>query len=101
MYNYNAGEIKNPGLELMLVLVRALIFLVVVFVAGSVGMAAGLPAFVGGIVGGLAVLCLFCCRPFFEVIDYKCPHCGYETRSLKNFGSFKCSNCQQESRIIG
>lgn len=101
MYTYHNGEIKNPGLELMLVLIRSVFFLLIVFVAGAAGVAAGLPAFVGGLAGGVAILCLFCCRPFIEVIDYKCPHCGNEIRTIKNFGAYRCSNCGQESRIEG
>lgn len=101
MYNYHTGEVKNPGFELMLVLIRSIIFVFVVITAGAAGTAAGLPAFAGGLAGGFAILALFCCRPFLEVIDYKCPHCGYKTRSIKNFGSYSCSNCGQESRIEG
>ncbi|MFZ5644296.1 MAG: hypothetical protein ACOY46_11965 [Bacillota bacterium] len=99
MYHYHNGEVKNEGLELMLVLIRTLIFAAVVIVAGSAGYAAGLPAFVGGIVGGVAVLSLFCCRPFLEVINYKCPNCSNEIRTIKNFGSYRCSNCGQESKV--
>lgn len=99
MYNYHTGEVKNPGLELTLDILRALFFLIIVFVAGAVGVAAGLPAFVGGLAGGIAILCLFCCRPFLEVVNYKCPHCGNETRTIKNFGAYRCSNCGQESRV--
>ncbi|MFZ5648015.1 MAG: hypothetical protein ACOY30_10400 [Bacillota bacterium] len=101
MYHYHTGEVKNPGFELMLVLIRSIIFVCVVITAGAVGMAAGLPAFVGGLGGGIVILALFCCRPFLEVIDYTCPHCGNKTRSIKNFGSYRCSNCGQDSRIEG
>jgi len=99
VYHYHPGEIKNPGLEMMLVLVRALIFVCIVIVAGAVGLAAGLPAFVGGTAGGLFIFALFCSRPFLEVTDYKCPDCGNKTRVIKNFGAYRCSNCGQENRI--
>lgn len=99
MYHYHNGEVKNDGLELMLVLIRLLIFVFVVITAGAAGAAAGLPAFVGGIAGGAAVLAMFCCRPFLEVIEYKCPHCGNKIRTIKDFGSYQCSNCGEQSRI--
>ncbi|MFZ5597291.1 MAG: hypothetical protein ACOY31_09810 [Bacillota bacterium] len=99
MYNYHAGEIKNPGLELVLILFRIAIIVFIVSVASGVGIAAGLPPFVGGIVGGLFTVIFFCGRPFFEVINYNCPHCGNQTRVIKNFGSFRCANCGKESVI--
>ena len=99
MYNYNSGEVKNPGFELMLVMVRVLIFVFVVVVTGAVGTAAGLPAFVGGTLGGLFVFFFFGFRPFFEVINYACPHCGNKIRTVKNFGSYRCSNCGGESVV--
>ncbi|MHB8158769.1 MAG: hypothetical protein ACYDEQ_15520, partial [Desulfocucumaceae bacterium] len=99
VYNYHSGEIKNPGLELMLILIRILIFAIVVVATGAVGVAAGLPAFVGGIAGGLVIFALFATRPFFEVINYSCPNCGNQARVVKNFGAYRCSNCSHESRI--
>lgn len=99
MYSYHSGEIKNPGLELMLVLLRALIFAFVMVVAVGAGSAAGLPAFVGGTLAGVFILVFFGFRPFFEVVNYTCPHCGDRIRTIKNYGSYRCSNCGGESRI--
>ncbi len=99
MYHYHNGEVKNPGLEMMLVLVRVLIFVFVVIVSGAIGFAAGLPAFVGGTAGALVIFAIFSCRPFMEVMDYTCPGCGNKTRVIKNFGAYKCSNCGHENRI--
>ena len=99
MYQYNAGDVKNPGLELMLVMYRALVFILVVVVAGGAGVAAGLPSFVSGTLAGVFVLVLFGSRPFFEVVQYTCPHCGNRIKTIKNFGSYRCSNCGGESRI--
>lgn len=99
MYHYHSGEIKNSGLELMLVLVRALIFVFIIVVTGGVGMAAGLSPFVGGTLAGLFVFAFFGFRPFFEVINYTCPHCGNKIRTIKNYGSYRCSNCGGESTV--
>lgn len=99
MYQYHSGEVRNPGFESMLILVRVFIFLFVVVVAGAAGTAAGLPAFAGGTLGALAVLAFFVCRPFFEVVNYTCPHCGNQVRTIKNFGAYRCSSCGGESRI--
>jgi hypothetical protein len=98
-YHYHSGEIKNPGLELTLDLLRVLIFALIVFVAGGVGTAVGLPPFVGGTLAGIFLFFLFGFRPFFEVINYTCPHCGNKIRTVKNYGAYLCSNCGGESRI--
>lgn len=99
VYHYHSGEIKNSGLELMLVLIRAFIFALIIIVAGGAGVAAGLPAFAGGTLAGIFVFVFFGFRPFFEVIDYTCPHCGNKIRTVKNYGSYRCSNCCGESRV--
>ncbi|MCL6610006.1 MAG: transposase [Peptococcaceae bacterium] len=83
----------------MLDLFRALFFVFIVAVAGGAGSAAGLPAFVGGTLAGVFIFIFFGFRPFFEVTDYTCPHCGNKIRTIKNFGSYRCSNCGGESRI--
>ncbi len=99
MYHYHSGEIKNPGFELMLLVLRALIFVFIVVVAAGITIAAGLPAFVGGSLAGVFVFAFFIFRPFFEVINYSCPHCGNKIRTIKNYGSYRCSDCGGESRI--
>lgn len=99
MYNYHPGEVNNPGFELMLHLLRVLIVVFLFIVTGGVGVAAGLPPFASGILAGIVVLLFFLWRPFFEVINYSCPHCGNQTRVIKNFGSYRCSNCGGDSRI--
>ncbi|MFZ5634302.1 MAG: hypothetical protein ACOY40_15795 [Bacillota bacterium] len=99
MYNYHPGEVNNPGFELMLFMVRAFIIAFLIIVAGGVGVAAGLPAFVSGTLAGLFVVFFFVSRPFFEVINYSCPHCGNTRRVIKGFGSYHCSNCGGDSKI--
>ncbi|MCL6476910.1 MAG: transposase [Peptococcaceae bacterium] len=99
MYNYHPGEVNNPGFELMLHLVRVLILVALIIVTGGVGVAAGLPAFVSGTLAGVVVLLVFLYRPFFEVINYSCPHCGNTKRVIKSFGSYHCSNCGGDSKI--
>ncbi len=99
MYHYHSGEVRNPGFELMLVLIRVIIFAIIVLVTGGISMAAGIPAYVGGTVAGVFVFAFFGFRPFLEVVDYTCPHCGNKIRTVKSYGSYRCSNCGGESVI--
>ena len=53
---YYPGEIKTPGLELMLVLVRVVYFAALVLITAGAGMVAGLPPVVSGTIGGFDAL---------------------------------------------
>ncbi|MFZ5590722.1 MAG: zinc finger domain-containing protein [Bacillota bacterium] len=96
---YYPGEIKTPGLELMLVLVRVIYFVALVLTTAGAGMVAGLPPVVSGTIGGLFGFFLLACGHLFEVVNVTCPHCGHRTRSLRDYGSFLCPNCQQVSIV--
>ncbi|GBF34066.1 hypothetical protein DCCM_3178 [Desulfocucumis palustris] len=99
MYSYHSGEIKNPGLELMLVLVRLIGFAALIFITAGAGIAAGLPHVVSGTVAGLFAVGLLVSGSFLEVISYKCPNCGTVTKSIKNYGSYQCPVCGTKSFI--
>ncbi|OAT83590.1 hypothetical protein [Desulfotomaculum copahuensis] len=95
---YHPGEIKTPGLELMLILIRLIIFAAVVFIVSGVGMLAHIPPVITGTAAGIAAFALLL-GGLYEVVDFRCPHCGTVTRVIKNFGSFRCPACGQASYI--
>lgn len=99
MYSYHTGEIKNPGIELMLVLIRLLGFVTLVVIAAGVGVVAGLPPVASGTIAGVFAAGLMISGSFLEVIRFKCPNCGTVTKTIKNFGSYKCPVCGTESII--
>ena len=99
MYSYHTGEIKNPGFELMLVLLRVIGFAAFVIIAAGIGVAAGLPPVAGGAIAGVLAAGLMISGSFLEVINFKCPGCGTVTKTMKNFGSYKCPVCSTESFI--
>ncbi len=99
MYSYHTGEIKNPGLELMLVLVRVIGFVAIVLIAAGAGMVAGLPPVASGTIAGVFAAGLMISGSFLEVISFKCPNCGTVTKTMKNFGSYDCPVCGTESVI--
>ncbi|MBE3586998.1 MAG: hypothetical protein IMW93_00305 [Thermoanaerobacteraceae bacterium] len=97
---YHPGEIKTPGLELLLVLLRLFIFAGTLFLVAGIGIIVHSPAVVTGVVAGIAAFTLLV-SGIFEVVNYRCPHCGYTTRTIKGFGSYRCPRCQQSSYITG
>lgn len=99
MYNYHNGQINNPGLELVLILVRVVAFVALIFIAFGTGMVAGLPPVLSGSVAGLFAAGLLVKGSFLEVISYRCPHCGAETKTIRNFGSYLCSGCGATSTV--
>jgi len=96
---YYNGELRSPGLELMLILVRILAILAVLIIGAGAGMVAGLPPIVSGVLSGIFTFYFFIRGPLFEVINYKCPGCGNSIRTLSEFGSYNCSNCGTSSVI--
>ncbi|MDQ0286862.1 putative membrane-anchored protein [Desulfofundulus luciae] len=97
---YHPGEIKTPGLELLLVFLRLLYFTGTILLVAGIGVVLQAPAVVTGVMAGIAA-CILLSSGLFEVITYRCPHCGNVTRTIKDFGSYRCSHCQQASYIRG
>lgn len=95
---YHPGEVKTPGLELMLVLIRLIVFAGVIFIVAGVGMLAHIPPVITGTAAGVGAFALLV-GGLYEVGDYRCPHCGFTTRVVKNFGSFRCPACGRPSYI--
>lgn len=96
---YHPGEIRTPGLELMLLLVRAVIFGGVIFIITGVLSVIGVPGFITGGLAGLAAFAVLVGGSFFEVIDFRCPYCDHTARVLKDFGSYRCPSCGGASHI--
>ncbi|NHM25909.1 transposase [Desulfofundulus sp. TPOSR] len=97
---YHPGEIKTPGLELLLVFLRLLYFVGAMLLVAGIGVILQAPAVVTGVVAGITAYILLS-SGLFEVITYRCSHCGNVKRTIKDFGSYRCSNCGQESYIKG
>lgn len=97
---YYPGEIRTPGLELILILLRVVYFAGMLFLIAGLGVALQAPAVITGVVAGIAAWMLLS-SGLFEVTTYRCPNCGHIKRTVKNFGSYRCSSCGQESYIQG
>ncbi|MGB9803279.1 hypothetical protein [Desulfofundulus sp.] len=97
---YHPGEIKTPGLELLLVFLRLLYFVAAMLLVAGTGTVLRIPAAVTGVIAGVAAYILLS-SGLFEVTTHRCPYCGNVTRTIKDFGSYRCSNCGQESYIKG
>ncbi|MCL6446708.1 MAG: transposase [Armatimonadetes bacterium] len=94
-----AGEVKTTGFELMLILVRILIFSGVVVLISGLGLLLQLPAGIAGGLAGLAGFALLMWLPLFEVDTVTCPHCGNSTRVVENFGTYQCPFCGRQFTI--
>lgn len=97
---YYPGEIRSPGLELMLILMRIAIIVGAFLLVAGVGMVLNVPVVISGTVAGLISFTLFA-SGLFEVITFRCPSCGQTIRTIRDFGSYRCSNCGKESYIAG
>jgi len=95
----HAGEVKTTGFELMLSLVRLLIFAGIIGLVAGLGLLVGLPAGIAGTLAGLAGFGVMMWLPLFEVDTVTCPHCGNSTRAVENFGAYRCSFCGREFTI--
>lgn len=93
------GEVKTTGFELMLMLVRVLIFAGVVVLISGLALLLQLPAGIAGGLAGLVGFGLLMGLPLFEPDVFACPHCGAKTRAVENFGTYRCSTCAQEFTI--
>lgn len=87
------GEVKTTGFELMLILVRILIFAGIVVLISEIGLVFRLPPGVAGGLAGLAGFGLLMWLPLFEISPAACPHCGAATRAVENFGTYQCAAC--------
>ncbi|WP_027718413.1 hypothetical protein [Desulfovirgula thermocuniculi] len=97
---YYPGEIRSPGLELMLILMRVAIIIGAFFLVAGVGLVLNIPVVISGTVAGLIAFTLFT-GGLFEVITYRCPSCGQAIRTIRGYGSYRCSRCGKESYIEG
>jgi predicted RNA-binding Zn-ribbon protein involved in translation (DUF1610 family) len=95
----SAGEVKTAGYELMLVLIRVLIFAALVVLVAGVGLLLRLPPAVAGGLAGVAGFAILVWMPFFEVTVTECPHCRTQVRTIENLGTFQCPSCKQYFKV--
>lgn len=93
------GEVKTTGFELMLMLIRVLIFGGVIVLISGLALLLQLPAGVAGGLAGLVGFGLLMWLPSFAPDAFECPHCGTKTRVVENFGTYRCSTCGQEFTV--
>lgn len=91
----SAGEVKTTGLELMLILIRVLIFSAIVVLVSAIGLLLRLPPGVAGGLAGAAGFAILVWLPLFEVTVVECPHCKAHSRAVENLGTYRCPSCAQ------
>lgn len=93
------GEVKTSQQELILMLVRVLVFAATVLLVAGVVLILGLPGFVAGGVAALAAFGLMAGVNLFEVVGVNCPFCGRRNNVMKDTGFFRCPGCENEMYI--
>ncbi len=96
---HRAGEVKSIGFELMLILIRVLIFVGLVILISGIGLLLQLPAGIAGGLAGLAAFAFLMWLPLFEIAVVQCPYCGQSTQVVENFGTYQCPACRREFTI--
>ncbi|WP_066636726.1 hypothetical protein [Desulfolucanica intricata] len=98
----HTGEVGTRGFRCALSVMRVLVVAGIVLVCAGVGLLLALPVAITGLIAGIAVAALLVSgKPLFEEVTVKCPSCSKDIVTIKDFGSYQCSNCRQGLRING